>query len=90
MDDRGVRHVLGRGGPVFDVLVLYPDAREPQPHEVEDVGHSGVFRQEARAAGERRGALGGQLLGLFDPGWTVVAANAPREQCLFPWNSRRF
>ncbi|HYN01140.1 MAG TPA: hypothetical protein VE359_01720, partial [Vicinamibacteria bacterium] len=62
------------------VLVLHPEAGELQPHEVEDVGDARVGRQEARAAGQGGGALGGEILGLFDPGWTMVAANAAREQ----------
>ena len=64
--------------------VLHPEAGELQPHEVEDVGDDGVGRQDACAAGQGGGALGGQRLGLFDPGWTMVAANAAREQWLAP------
>jgi hypothetical protein len=79
--DRGVGHVLQEGaGADLGVLVLDAQAREPEAHEVEDVGDARVRRQEAGAAGERRRALSGQLLGLLDPGGTVVAANATREQ----------
>ena len=85
VNDGGVRRVLQRrGGSDLDVLVLHPDAHEPQPHEVEDVGDDGIGREEACAAGQGRGALGSQLLRLLDPGRAVVAANPAREQWWLP------
>jgi hypothetical protein len=83
--DGRVHHVLQGGrGPDLEVLVLHLQAGQPEPHEVEHVRDARVRGEQPRAAGERRRALRGELLGLLDPRGTVVAADAPREQWSLP------
>jgi hypothetical protein len=80
-----VQHLLQRRRRAdLEVLVVEAQAREAEADQVEDVRDVVLGGEEARAAGERRSALGREGERLLETGRAVVAADAAGEQWVSP------